>query len=85
MKRNFGAIFKNYSEDDHTVRLDTPAGSFTFPRNHNPDPVEMSIMLKTMGHDMTYGPVDPFDDMFGGNGFDDGFDDGFKNGFNNDF
>ena len=70
----FGSISKDFSEDDGMVQINTPKGSFMFPRDHEPDIVEMDIMLKSMGMDMSMDPNDVFgNNNNGGFGNDDPF------------
>ncbi|MBQ3394279.1 MAG: hypothetical protein IJG64_03900 [Oscillospiraceae bacterium] len=67
----FGNTSKFFNKDDGTVQINTPVGSFMFPLDHEPDPIEMEIMLKSMGVDMsmTNSFSDPFTDNDPFNGF----------------
>ena len=81
----FGNTSKIFDEDNEMVQINTPVGSFMFHTDHEPDLVEMEIMLKTMGVDMSMSPdyADPLNsnDPFGNFGGEDPFS---PPGFGND-
>ena len=58
----FGNTSEFFDKDNGMVQINTPEGSFMFPRDHELDPIEMQIMLKNVGIDMSMTDAisDPF-------------------------